>query len=60
MKCQRSKKIIDKIEPEWCYEDKKYEIIDYDEPGILDRFDEEDDYDLYMADVMHEEMMLGK
>lgn len=35
-----------------------HEVIDIDEPGILDRFDEDDDYDCYMADIYHEEMMM--
>lgn len=45
--------MIDKIEPDWCYEDKKCEIIDCED-------EEDDDYDLYMADVIHEEMMISK
>ena len=46
--------MIDKIEPDWCYEDKKGEVIDCEDE------EEYDDYDLYMADVIHEEMMISK
>lgn len=47
---EMGKKMIDKIEPDWCYEDKKYEVIDC----------EDDDYDLHYADEYHELMMLGE
>ena len=46
--------MIDRIEPDWCYENKKYEIIDCEDE------EEYDDFDLHMADVMHEKMMLGE